>query len=234
MKNRMSTKELPRSFSIRKAHEAQRKLCKKIIFEDKLPEKIRYVAGIDAAYDGTNAVGAAVVLEYDSLELVEQQTTVCPVSFPYVTTLLSFREMRSVIQSIRKLKSPVDVFFVDAHGYSHPYRCGFASHLGLVLNKPTIGVAKKRLIGEADCVQGDGTLFLQDNGEIIGAAVVTRPEARRVYVSVGHMISLETAVKLVKHCVLMDRLPIPIVKAHSLATEAKRKINISFDPNNQQ
>ncbi len=225
----MSKHFLP--FSVKRAREAQQKLCKRIIFEDRLPSRIRYVAGVDAAYGQTRAIGATTVLEYDSLELVEQQTAVCSVEFPYIPTLLSFREIPPVLQSIKKLKSPIDIFLADAHGYAHPYRCGFASHLGLVLNKPTIGVAKNRLIGEAESTPSDGTAYLHHNNEIIGAAVRTKPGEKQVYVSIGHMISLETAVKIVKHCATTTRVPLPLLKAHNLATEMKQKLNINSHNN---
>jgi deoxyribonuclease V len=97
--------------------------------------------------------------------------------------------------AIKKLKIPPDVFFVDAHGYAHPYRCGFASHLGLALGKPTLGVAKSRLIGKP--VEMQGQTFLVDNEEVIGAVVETKRTAKPIFVSIGHMVSLETAVKIV-------------------------------------
>src|SRR3990172_11910957 len=128
-------------FSVQKAHKAQTLLSKKIITEDRLPEKIKLIAGIDVAYVGELAVGAVAVMDYESLELLESQTATCTVKFPYVPTLLSFREFPPAITCIRKLKLPPDVFLADAHGLAHPRRVGFARHLGLALGKPTTGVA---------------------------------------------------------------------------------------------
>ncbi len=92
-------------------------------------------------------IGAVAVLDYESLELLETQVATCQVKIPYIPTLLSFREIPPAIAAIKKLKVQPDVFLVDAQGLAHPYRCGFASHLGLALGKPTIGAAKSRLIG---------------------------------------------------------------------------------------
>jgi deoxyribonuclease V len=104
----------------------------------------------------------------------------------------------------------------DAQGVAHPFRFGFASHLGLVLGKPTIGVAKNRLLGEEAKIAG--RTFLVEADEIIGEVVETEQDAKPVYVSIGHMVSLERAVKIVKHC-SMRRIPEPTLQAHKLATE---------------
>jgi len=214
-------------FSVEKAHEAQLRLAKQIVFEDRLPRKIRFVGGVDVAYVGHVSIGAVAVLDFDSLKLVESQTSFCRTSFPYVPTLLSFREIRPALLSIRKLRVKPDLFLVDGHGYAHPYRCGFASHLGLIIDVPAVGVAKSKLVGEVENVKGEDRSFIHHRGEIIGAAIATKPESKPIYVSVGHMISLTTAVKIVKQCISIHRIPEPILKAHQIATAEKRKINIS-------
>jgi deoxyribonuclease V len=212
-------------FSVEKAHRIQLQLSKHIISKNMLPEKIKLVAGVDVAYKKEKSIGAVVVLEYDSLKVVESRTVLLETCFPYIPTLLSFRETPPTVLSIRKLETQPDVFLVDAQGFAHPYRCGFASHLGLVIGKPTIGVAKSKLFGEVEesRVQRDVT-FLKDKGQIIGAVVTTKHESKPVYVSVGHMVSLETAIKIVKHCICNNRIPEPILKAHELATLKKREI----------
>jgi deoxyribonuclease V len=203
-------------FSIPKARKAQAYLSKKIIPEDRLPEKINLVAGVDAAYAGESATGAVAVLDYESLELLESQTATCQVKFPYIPTLLSFREIPPATACIRRLKLQPDVFLVDGHGVAHPYRCGFASHLGLAIGKPTIGVAKSRLIGKPT------NAHLIQDGQIIGLVVTTKEDSKPVYVSVGHLISLETAVKIVKHCVRNSRIPEPLLQAHEIATAERQ------------
>ena len=212
------------SFSTKKAHEMQLRLSRKIILEDRLPEKIRFAAGVDVAYAKNKAIGAVAVLDYDSLALLESQIAICETSFPYVPTLLSFREIPPSVTCIKKLHLQPDVFFVDGQGLAHPYRCGFASHLGLVLGKPTIGVAKSRLIGKI-VKKGENTFLIQ-NGEVIASVITTKQGTKPVYVSIGHMISLETATKIVKHCVRNSRVPEPILQAHRIANAEKRKTKI--------
>jgi deoxyribonuclease V len=212
------------SFSVQKAHKTQLCLSQRIIKEDKLPKKIETVAGVDVSYIDNLGVGALTVLDYQSLEILEAQVATCQVKMPYIPTLLSFREIPPAMAAIRKLKIQPDVFLVDAQGFAHPYRCGFASHLGLILDKPTIGAAKSRLIGTQ--VERDGETLLVDKGEVIGAVVTTIQGAKPVYVSIGHMVSLETAIKIVKHC-SKSRIPEPLLQAHKLAT--KERIRLTLD-----
>ena len=213
-----------RTFSVRRAHEAQTRLAKRLILEDRLPSKIRRVAGVDVAYAKNLSIGTVTVMDYDSLNLVESQTAVCETQIPYIPTLLSFREIRSTVMCIRKLKTQPDLFLVDGQGYAHPYRCGFASHLGLVIGKPTIGAAKNRLLGEAANAQTKKDVtFLRHRNEIVGAAVSTGHSSKPVYVSAGHMVSLDTAIGIIKHCTQKNRIPEPLLKAHEIATEEKRK-----------
>jgi len=219
-------------FSVKKAHETQLRLSKEIIFEDTLPEKIGFVAGVDVAYARGMSIGAVAVLDYDSLKLVESQTALCKTRFPYIPTLLSFREVPPAVLSIKKLHVQPDIFLVDGQGFAHPYRCGFASHLGLAIGKPTIGVAKSRLFGEAERTKTeDKVAFLKHKGEVVGAIVTIKRGCKPVYVSVGHMVSLETAIKIVKHCARHNRIPEPVLKAHETATLEKRKINIALATN---
>jgi deoxyribonuclease V len=159
---------------------------------------------------------------------VETQAALCETRFPYIPTLLSFREIPPAFLSIKKLQVEPDVFLVDGHGFAHPYRCGFASHLGLVVGKPTIGVAKARLFGKVESTESeDNVAFLRHKGEVVGSIVTTKRGCNPVYVSVGHMVSLETAIKIVKHCTCHSRIPEPVLKAHEMATLEKRKINIA-------
>ncbi|TET64663.1 endonuclease V [Candidatus Bathyarchaeota archaeon] len=216
------------SFSIEKAHETQLKLSKQIILEDVLPRKIHFVAGVDVAYVEDLSIGAVAVLDYTSLKLVESKTAICKTRFPYVPTLLSFREISPTVLCIKKLHLQPDVFLIDGHGVAHPYRCGFASHLGVVIRKPTIGVAKGILFGEVEDTRAErNVVLLRNEDEVIGALVATKPEGKPVYVSTGHRVSLKTAIKIVRHCTRHSRIPEPILKAHQIAKAEKLKINIT-------
>jgi deoxyribonuclease V len=215
-----------------KLHETQLRLSDQIIFDDMLPEKIQSVAGVDAAYTADTSIAAASVLDYESLNLTESRTASCKIPFPYVPTLLFLREAPSIMRAIRKLKKLPDVFLVDGHGYAHPYRCGLACYVGLAIKKPTIGVAKSRLFGEAKSADARNEIaFLKYDDEVIGAEVKTKVGCKPVYVSVGHMISLGTAIEIVRHCARNSRIPEPILEAHHTATTEKRKINIASGTN---
>jgi deoxyribonuclease V len=224
-------KTMPSGFSISKAHEAQKRLCRKIVQEDRRPSRICLVAGVDVAYFGDKAVGVVAVLDYDSLKLVESEAATVHIKLPYVPTLLSFRELPPVVAAIRQLKLKPGVFLVDAHGLAHPYGCGFASHLGMAIGKPTVGVAKSRLIGEVKEI--DGGVFLVHNGKIVGTVLTTKEDAKPVYVSVGHLVSLSTAVKIVQHCTRGNRLPEPLLAAHRIASEKKREALCTANVNNE-
>jgi deoxyribonuclease V len=223
----MDNVRLKSSFSVERAHKAQVALSKKVIFEDRIPEIIQTVAGVDLAYIDNLSIAAVVVLDYDDLKMKEAQVSICETGFPYIPTLLSFRELPPALQCIHKLQTSPDIFLVDGHGYAHPYRCGFACHLGLTLKKPTIGVAKSILIGTVDKEFNEKLAPLRDHGETIGVQVKKEPNMKPMYVSVGNMISLETAIKIVKHCMDPEPIPKPLVLAHRMANDEKRKINMS-------
>jgi deoxyribonuclease V len=208
-------------FSIKKAHAMQRRLSRLVVCEDTLPKKIVCVAGVDVAYTKQHSIGAVAVLNYNTLSVVESKTAKVKTRFPYIPTLLSFREIPPALAAIRKLKTMPDVFLVDGQGRAHPYRLGFASHLGLLLDKPTIGAAKSLLCGKIDAFNQNGWASIVDKGEVIGAAVVNDGK-KPIYVSVGHKVSLERAIDIVKHCTLHYRIPEPIRAAHKIANEKSK------------
>jgi deoxyribonuclease V len=145
------------------------------------------------------------------------------VKFPYIPTFLAFRELEPMLKVIKKMEA--DVYMIGAQGLAHPRRAGLASHLGIILKQPTLGVAKSRLCGDAEVPsdeRGAHTL-LKDRGETIGAVVRTRPGVQPVYVSIGHKISLEMAIRITLETTQKYRLPEPIRAAHQLATDAMRK-----------
>lgn len=210
------------SFSIEKARKAQRLLAKKVIEKDDFPYPPQSVGGVDVAYAGNYAVAAAVVVEYGTLRVKEKSVSVVKVKFPYIPTLLSFRECYPMISAIKKLKELPDIFMVDAQGRLHPFRLGAASHLGVVLNIPTIGIAKKLLCGSIG-ERKDSWAPIYDKNEIIGAAVWTKKNVKPIFVSVGHRVTLKTAIELTLNMCKKYKLPEPIRQAHITAT-SKRKL----------
>jgi deoxyribonuclease V len=215
--------------SPREAASLQRELAACVVRDGNLADRdVRLIAGSDVAFDKPNgrAVGAVVVLAWPSLDVVEQVTVEAPVTFPYVPGLLSFRETPVLLPAFERLAHAPDLLMVDGHGYAHPRRFGFACHLGLLLDVPTIGVAKSRLIGEAGVVAGPrgSRADLTDGGEVVGAMVRTRQGVRSVYVSVGHRISLASAEGWAVASATKYRVPEPTRLADRAAADAKRRM----------
>ena len=211
-------------FSVKKAHGMQLRLSKKLIFEDTLPEAVDYVAGVDVAYLEGTSVSAVAVLDLSTLSQVEVQVAHAKTRFPYIPTLLSFREIPPAYSAIKKLHIKPDVFLVDGQGFAHPYGLGFASHLGLILDKPTIGVTKSLLCGKVEQNVEHGWAPLYYKGAVIGAEVVTKQGTKPVYVSVGHRVSLKRATEIIIECMGKYKLPEPIRRAHIIANEEKRRL----------
>lgn len=191
----------------------------------------RYIAGIDISVNKVQglATGAAVVLKYPELELVETSAVSGKLNFPYVPGLLSFREAPLALAACQRLSLVPDLFFVDGQGMAHPRRFGLACHLGLFLDAPTIGCAKSRLCGSHE-EPGDNTgsyTQVVDRGETIGAALRTKPGVKPVYVSVGHKVDLEAAIYWVLACCRGYRLPEPCRRAHLAAIGQTRSENMT-------
>ncbi len=182
----------------------------------------RLVAGVDisASRFRSTGVGAVVVLSFPALELVEVEVVERRVEWPYIPGLLSFRESPLVLAACERLKSSPGLFLVDGHGIAHPRRCGIASHLGLLLDAPTIGCAKSVLCGTHGPLDNHpGSLTeLVESGEVVGAALRTRASVRPVYVSIGHKVDLASAVEWVMNCCTGFRLPQPARLAHMAAS----------------
>jgi deoxyribonuclease V len=179
------------------------------------------IAGVDISVDRVSATGtgAVVVLSYPALEIVEVEVVTDRIEFPYVPGLLSFREAPLVLAACEKLTVSPDLFIVDGQGIAHPRRIGLASHLALFLDTPTIGCAKSRLCGvhEVPDDQAGSQAELLDKEEIIGTVLRTRTGVKPVYVSIGHKISLQSAMHWVLACCRGYRLPEPTRLAHQAA-----------------
>lgn len=210
--------EHPWDVTPREAVAIQRDLAGHVRFEP-LPSDIKTVAGVDVSVRGDRVRTAIVVLRLSDLEPVDTVTWEGPVAFPYVPGLLSFREMPAVLPALDRLSVEPDVFILDAQGYAHPRRFGLACHLGVLLGKPAIGVAKTRLVGHHDepgSEKGE-TARLTDGDETIGCVVRTRANVNPVFVSVGHRATLEDAVALTLRCATRYKLPMPTHLAHRLS-----------------
>lgn len=183
----------------------------------------RMVAGVDISSSHAHrvATGAAVVLAYPELTVVERSVVSGEVDFPYIPGLLSFREAPLILAACEKLAHTPDVILVDGQGIAHPRRLGLASHVGLLLDLPTIGCAKSILCGHHDLVRDEAGSMAEigDNGEVIGAALRTRAGVRPMYISIGHKVDLSSAVSWVMRCCRGYRMPEPTRLAHLAAGE---------------
>ncbi|MCZ6678245.1 MAG: deoxyribonuclease V [Candidatus Poribacteria bacterium] len=200
------------------ARQTQNTLRDRVIRQNQFAQ-IRTVAGVDLGFKKDIARASVVVLSFPELELVDGVLVESPVRFPYIPGLLSFREIPPLLKAFDRLSIEPDLIIADGQGIAHPRRFGLASHLGLVVDKPTIGCAKSRLWGRHKEPKSEsGSIeYLYDNQEIIGAAVRTRANVSVVYVSIGHRISLDSAIRLTLACCQNYRLPETTRYAHQAA-----------------
>jgi deoxyribonuclease V len=187
---------------------------------------LQYVAGVDMAFaPETNiAFAGLIVYRLPELEEVERRMARRPLRFPYVPGLLSFRESPVLLAALARLRTSPDVILIDGQGLAHPRRLGIASHLGLLLDLPTIGCAKSILVGDAaepGVLAGSRTPLI-DKGEEVGVALRTRDQVRPIYVSVGHRVSLDSAVRIVNQCLDGFRIPKPTREADHWVRDLRR------------
>jgi deoxyribonuclease V len=206
--------------SVAHAREIQFSLAKRVSTENRVVNPC-FIAGIDISAPDAQGVarGAAVVLRYPDLGIVEVKEAQSKIRFPYVPGLLSFRESPLILAACEKLSNVPDLILVDGQGIAHPRRFGLASHVGLLLDLPTIGCAKSILCGQHQPVaeEAGSHAELLDKGELIGAALRTKSGVKPIYVSVGHKINLVSALEWVMKCCRGYRLPEPTRLAHLAA-----------------
>jgi deoxyribonuclease V len=204
----------------------QQELKQQVILSDQLPATITLIAGVDVEYDkdSETIAGAFVLLDYNTLEVVEVATHCMEATFPYIPGLFSFREMPVLLKAWEKLTRKPDIIICDGQGRAHPRRFGLACHMGVILDKPTLGCGKTRLFGQFEPPAEErgaiSPLLAEDDGEHIGNALRTQQGINPVFVSSGHKISLETATSLVLKMTVDYRLPETTRKADHYGREA--------------
>ena len=194
-----------------------------LVRSEALPSPIETVAGVDVSIRDDVAQAAIAVLRLDDMTVIEEQVHRMPVPFPYVPGLLSFREMPALLPALERLSTLPDVFMTDSQGLAHPRRFGLGCHLGVWLDHPTLGVAKSRLIGQpTDALppeKGNHVPLVADD-DVIGAVVRTRTNVKPVYVSIGHRLTLDDAIRLTLRCCPRYKIPEPTRAAHRLSRSA--------------
>jgi deoxyribonuclease V len=191
---------------------------------------VKLVAGVDTSseWHGSYLHGAVVLMQIEDGAIVEEATASAPAPFPYVPGLLSFRELPILTEARRRLHRSPDVVLCDGHGLAHPRGFGLACHVGVAWDVPSVGCAKKVLVGEyaePGPNAGDWSPLVL-NGTVVGAALRTRSGVAPMFVSPGHRTDLETAMRVVLRCTRGVRLPEPIRAAHRLANEARKAAKI--------
>ena len=211
------------------AVEIQKNLRENIITENEFGE-VRYIAGADISCNRSSPLGYAVVvvMRFPDLEIVEEKWVKGEITFPYIPGLLAFREAPILLKAFEKLTIEPALIIFDGQGIAHPRGMGIASHLGIILNKPTIGCAKSKLFGtynEPGKNEGDFSYLYSPQGadNVIGAVVRTKSNTKPVFVSIGHKIDLQTAIKFILECRRGYRIPEPTRLAHILVNRLRTK-----------
>ena len=235
-------RQTPWPTSVSEARAIQQRLRRRVIRRDRIGQ-VRYVAGVDVGFAraGTVTRAAVALLVFPELTLAEYAIARERTRFPYVPGYLSFREVPAILTALEKLKTRPDLILCDGQGYAHPRRFGLACHLGVLTGIPTIGVAKSRLIGESKPLPGKRGSWvpLTEQGETIGAVLRTRDDIKPVYVSVGHRVSLPTAIDYVLKCTVRYRLPQTTRIADRLAAglppeKMVRRVSATESPHGQR
>ncbi len=204
----------------------QVQMAGQVIRYDSLPDPVRLVAGVDVAYgqgDDQRVFAGVVVIDVTSMKTVETRIAVATSAFPYIPGLFAFRELPPILRAFEQLEQRPDLIICDGQGVAHPRRCGLASHLGVLLDMPTVGCGKTRLIGEhlePGRERGSSTPLV-DQGEVIGSVLRTQTDTNPLYVSTGHRVSLQTAEQWILQLATTYRQPEPIRRANELVNQSR-------------
>jgi deoxyribonuclease V len=190
---------------------------------------IRHVAGADVAFTDRQACAAVLVFSYPDLHLLETATAVARLTFPYVPGLLTFREGPALLKAFSALRRRPDLVLFDGHGVAHPAGFGLASHMGVLLDCPSVGCAKSILVGEWDpdtlADTRGARMPLVHEGKRIGAGVRTRQGTKPLFVSIGHRVSLRSAIRFALACGAGYRIPEPTRQADIAVADVKRHVS---------
>ena len=210
--------------TIEQARKIQESLAAKVLCIP-LRRKVKLIAGVDAAFTENRVFAACCLYSFPALSLIDEVCVVSSISFPYIPGYLTFREGEAIIRALRLLKAKPDLILIDGQGIAHPRRLGIASHIGVLLDLPTIGCAKSRLIGEfeePDWKRG-ALAPLRFQEKIVGAVLRTRDHVRPLFISPGHKISLKNSVEIVLQTTRGFRIPEPLRRADFLSKRVKRE-----------
>ncbi|VVB97711.1 Endonuclease V [uncultured archaeon] len=201
----------------------QKLVAEKTVVEDDFG-KLRLIAGVDQSFMDDRIISGIVVLKYDSLDVVECVHSIRPVNYPYIPTFLSFREGPAIVSAFEKLKNYPDILMVDGAGINHPRSAGIATHVGVALDVPTIGITKRILCGEGkepvEVGEANPLIFEDKN---VGWLLKSSKRSRPIVVAPGHRVSLDSSLSIVKACLRGHKLPEPTRLAHEYVNGLKKK-----------
>ncbi len=201
----------------------QLKLAAKVLLKDD-SSRIKTIGGIDCTSRGNELIACVVVCEFPSLKLLEKKTYALHDPLPYLAGFLAYREMPAMIEAYNQLTQEPDLLLVSGEGIAHPRKIGIASHLGLNLNKPTIGVADTLAVGKVE----NGKIIF--NNEIVGFEIKTREHSNPIYVSPGHLVSLGTTLSLIPRTLhFPHKLPEPLHVARKAAKKYTKSIAVKLE-----
>ena len=193
--------------------------------------KIDKIAGADISYYQNKMIAGVIIFKFPNLKIIERQSFVASINFPYIPGLLTFREGPSILSAFKKIKNEPDIILFDGQGIAHPRRMGIATHLGLFLNRPTIGCAKSRLSGKYTSVgeqKGDYTP-LKEGEEVLGVVLRTRKGVKPIFLSPGHKIDLPNSIEIVLKCIVKYRLPLPVREAHIFVNQIRNDFSLRIE-----
>jgi len=198
----------------------QKQIAKRVVLKDDFSRPIKTIAGFDLAFFDDKAVATGVVLDYKHLHVKEIKTIEIGVLFPYISTFLTFREGPPITKVYKKLKLKPDIMMINGQGIAHPLFCGIASHVGVLLDKPSIGVAQSKLVGDyTEPVKLGSYSLIKFKNRNVGYAYKSKENCRPILISPGHRISADISLKITKKCIKNHKLPEPIFIAHSISNK---------------
>ncbi len=222
-------KNTKRGDALHRYYRIQSEIASKAVLKDCTDiNRISLVAGADQAFfreeDSEKIVSAVVVMKYPSFDVVEHAFSIMHVEFPYIPGLLAFREAPAIISAFNRLKWKPDVLFVDGCGINHPRFAGLATHVGVVLNIPTVGVAKNLLCGKGEVPERVGEASeIVFKGTVVGYFLKSKKNCKPIIVAPGNKISVKTSVELTRRCIRRHKLPEPTRMAHVFANKIKKQ-----------
>ncbi len=214
----------------KEAIQLQKELKKKISLKKSF-NQVKKVAGADVSYYQNKMIAGVIIFKFSNLEVIEKQSFISSINFPYIPGLLTFREGPSLLEAFKKIKVEPDIILFDGQGIAHPRRMGIATHLGLFLDKPTIGCAKSKLSGNYNAVGEEKGCYslLREGEEIIGAVVRTRKKVKPIFVSPGHKMDLPNSIEIILKCTDKYKLPVPIREAHIFVNQIRNNLASTTD-----